>query len=165
MTERFIKCFYVIRKIRDIRYKVQWVGSLPGGSVVKNLPANARDTGDAGSIPGSRRFPWGGNGNPLQYSCLDNPVDRWAWQGAIHGVAKELDTTERLSTHAQWVGVTETDKRLQVYHRIKRVIPKFKSCHVNTGVSNPGKPECTLMYLTKVKIILYKTTLNVFSLP
>ena len=47
----------------------------PGGSVVKNLPANA---GDTGSIPGSERSPGGGNGSPLQYSCLENPMDRGA---------------------------------------------------------------------------------------
>ena len=52
----------------------------PGGSVVKNLPANAGDTGDTGSIPGSGRSPGEGNGNPLQYSYLENPMDRGAWQ-------------------------------------------------------------------------------------
>ena len=52
---------------------------------VKNLPANA---GDAGSTPGSGRFPGEGNGYPLQYSCLDNPMDRGAWRATIHGVAK-----------------------------------------------------------------------------
>ena len=62
----------------------------PSGLVVKNLPAHA---GDAGSIPGLGRSPGEGNGNPLQYSCLENPMDRGAWQAAVHGVAKELDTT------------------------------------------------------------------------
>ena len=52
----------------------------PGGSAVKNLPANAGDTGDVGSIHGSRRSSGGGNDNPLQYSCLENPMDRGAWQ-------------------------------------------------------------------------------------
>ena len=47
--------------------------------VVKNLPANAGDTGDLGSTPGLRRSPGEGNGNPLQYSCLENPMDRGAW--------------------------------------------------------------------------------------
>ena len=51
----------------------------PGGSVVKNLPANAGDIGDAGLIPGSERSPGRGNGNPLQYSCLENSMDRGAW--------------------------------------------------------------------------------------
>ena len=62
----------------------------PDGSVVKNPPANA---GDAGSIPGSGRFPGEGKGNPLQYACLGNPMDRGAWQATVHGVSKELDTT------------------------------------------------------------------------
>ena len=59
--------------------------SSPGGSVVKNLPANA---GDLGSIPGWGRSPGEGNGNPLQYSCLENPMDRGALQAIVHGVAK-----------------------------------------------------------------------------
>ena len=57
----------------------------PGDSVIKNLPA---DTGDVGSIPGSGRSLGVGNGNLLQYSCLENPMDRGAWQATLHGVAK-----------------------------------------------------------------------------
>ena len=57
----------------------------PGGSVIKNLPANA---GDMGSIPGLERSPEVGNGNPLQYSCQDNPNDRGAWGATVHGVTK-----------------------------------------------------------------------------
>ena len=56
-----------------------------GGSVVKNLPANA---GDAGLIPGLGRPPGGGHGNPVQYSCLENPMDRGAGQATVHGVTK-----------------------------------------------------------------------------
>ena len=59
-----------------------------GGSVVKNLPVNAGDAGDTGSIPGSRRSPGIGNGNPLQYSCLENSMDRGAWRATVHGVGK-----------------------------------------------------------------------------
>ena len=59
--------------------------SYPGGSVVKNLTANA---GDLGSIPGSGRSPGEGNGNPLQYSCLENSMDRGAWWATVHGVVK-----------------------------------------------------------------------------
>ena len=55
---------------------------------VKNLPANAADIRDVGSIPGLGRSPRGGNGNPLQYSCLENPMDRGAWEATVHGVAK-----------------------------------------------------------------------------
>ena len=65
--------------------------------MLKNLLANAGDARDASSIPGSERFPWSrkwqptpgvGNGSPLQYACLENPMDRSAWQAAVHGVTK-----------------------------------------------------------------------------
>ena len=56
--------------------------------VIKSLPANAGDTGDVGLIPGSGRSPGGGQSHPLQYSCLENPIDRGAWQAAVHGVTK-----------------------------------------------------------------------------
>ena len=59
-----------------------------GGSVVKNLLTNAGDAGDTGSIPGPGRSPGGGNGNPFQYSCLGNPMDRGAWQTTVYRVAK-----------------------------------------------------------------------------
>ena len=64
----------------------------PGASqvalVVKNLPANAGDIRDVGSISGSGRSPGGGHGNPLQYSCLENPMDRGAWRAIVHRVIK-----------------------------------------------------------------------------
>ena len=56
--------------------------------MVKNKPTNAGDSGDAGSIPGSGRFPSKGNGNPLQYSCLENPMHRESWGAMVHGVVK-----------------------------------------------------------------------------
>ena len=68
------------------------VCSVSGDSVVRNPPANA---GDADSIPGSGRSPREGNGNPLQYSCLGNPIDRGAWWAAVHGVTEELETTTK----------------------------------------------------------------------
>ena len=61
---------------------------LPGGSMVKNLPANAGDERDTGSISGSGRSPGERNGNPLHYSCLENPKDRGAWWDTVHGVTK-----------------------------------------------------------------------------
>ena len=60
-------------------------GFFSGDSKVKNRPANSRD---AGLISGLERYPGGGNSNPLQYSCLENPMDRGAWQATVHGVAK-----------------------------------------------------------------------------
>ena len=56
--------------------------------MVKNPPANAGDIGDSGSIPGSGRPSGGGNGSPLQYSCLENPMDGGDWEVTVHGVAK-----------------------------------------------------------------------------
>ena len=56
--------------------------------VVKNPPANAGDIRDAGSVHGSERFPGGGHSNPLQYSCLENPMNRGAWQATVHRVAQ-----------------------------------------------------------------------------
>ena len=68
----------------------------PGGSMVKNLPANA---GDPGLIPGSGRSPGEENGNPRQYSCWGNLMDRGAWQATVHRIAKELDMTWRLNNN------------------------------------------------------------------
>ena len=69
----------------DLRARSQ---GFPGVTVVKNPPANAGDARDVGSTPGSGRSPGVGNGNPLQYSCLENSVDRGTWQAAVHGVMK-----------------------------------------------------------------------------
>ena len=66
--------------------------------VVKNLPTNAGDIKDVGSIPGLGRFPGRGHGNPLQYSCLENAMDRGAWQATVHGIAKS------------WTGLSVTFK-------------------------------------------------------
>ena len=68
--------------------------------MVKNLPANAGDVRDLDSITGSGRSPGGGQGNPLQCSCLENPMDRGAWWAIVHRVA-ESDTTKVIFTHAQ----------------------------------------------------------------
>ena len=68
--------------------------------MVKNPPANAGNTGDKGSIPGWERSPRVGTGNPLQYSCLENSLDRGAWQSAVHGMA-ESDRAERLTSRGQ----------------------------------------------------------------
>ena len=65
--------------------------------MVKNLPANAGDLREVGSIPGLGRSPGGGRGNPLLYSCLENPMDRGAWQDTVHGVAESQTRLKRLS--------------------------------------------------------------------
>ena len=78
--------------------------SVPGGAsqvalVVKHLSANVGDIRDVGSIPGSGRSPAGGYGNPLQYSCLENPMDRGAWWTTVHGITKSQTQLKQLSTH------------------------------------------------------------------
>ena len=72
----------------------------PTGLVVKNLLASAGDTGDSGSIPGSGRSPGGGNGIPLQHSCLENPMNRGAWRATVNRIAKVgHDLIDRVCTH------------------------------------------------------------------
>ena len=69
--------------------------------VVKNLPASAGDVRDVGSIPRSGKSPGGGNGNPPQYSCLENPMDKGAWWATARGVTKSQMQLKQLSMQAQ----------------------------------------------------------------
>ena len=71
-----------------------------GALVVKSWSSKAGDTRDSGSVLGSGRFPGGGHGNPLQYSSLENPLDRGAWPTVVHGVAQSGTWPKSLSTHA-----------------------------------------------------------------
>ena len=70
------------------------VWSFPGGPVVKNLPASVGDTEDVGSICGTGISLEEGNGNPLQYSCMGNPMDTGAWWTTVHGVTEDLVTRQ-----------------------------------------------------------------------
>ena len=82
--------------------------------MVKKPPANAGDIRNVGLIPGLGRSLQVGNGNPLQYSCLENPVDRGAWWGTVHKVAKSWTRLKQLSTHEKQTVVldrTKTDKK------------------------------------------------------
>ena len=78
----------------------------PGGSAGKEYTCSSGDTGDTGSIPGLRRSPGGGHGNPLQDSCLENPMDRGAWWATVYGVTKSwtwLSTHTHTSTPLSWL--------------------------------------------------------------
>ena len=83
-----------------LEYRSMTGGASQVALMVKNPPANAGDGRDTGSIPGSGRSPGGRHGNPLQYSCLENPMDRGTWKATVHRVAKSWTRLKRLSTHA-----------------------------------------------------------------
>ena len=85
-------CYCVVKSKSQVEQRIRLVEttegcSFPGGSEGKESACNV---GDLGSIPGSRKSPGGGNANPLQYSCLENCIDRGAWCATVHGVAKSL---------------------------------------------------------------------------
>ena len=84
---------------KDISVAVLMTAHFPGGSVVKNLPASTGDAGVVGSIPRWGRSPRGGNGSPVQYSCLENPTDRGAWRATVQEVVK---SQTRPSMHMLW---------------------------------------------------------------
>ena len=69
--------------------------------MVKNPPTNAGDVRDSGSIPGWGRSPGGGHGNPLQYSCLENPMDRGAWRARVHRITKSWTRLKQLSSSSR----------------------------------------------------------------
>ena len=75
----------------------------PGGASGKESTCNAGDTGDVGSIPGSRRSPGGEHGNLLQYSCLENSMDRGAWWATVHRDTKSQTQLKRLIMHEQHI--------------------------------------------------------------
>ena len=84
MTNTFT-FFHIKKSANKVKYSQSWASQVV--TVVKKSPANAGDTRDVGSIPGCGRFPGEGNGKPLQYSCLENSMDREARQAAVHAVA------------------------------------------------------------------------------
>ena len=93
--------------------------------MLKNPPASAGDARDTGSIPGLGRSPGGGNGNPLLYSCLGNPMDRGAWWAIVHGVAKSQTWVKQLSTHA----------RMQLSSYVANLVIWVQGC----GLEDPGE--------------------------
>ena len=93
-------CLFVCFHIPDPSgFKEGYHKGFPGGSAGKELPANEKDTKDKGLIPGSGRSPGEGYGNLLQYSCLENSMDRGTWRTTVHGVAKSWT---QLHMHAHY---------------------------------------------------------------
>ena len=102
--------------------------------MVKNPPSNAGDAGDLGLIPGLGRSPGEGNGNPLQYSCLESSIDRGAWWATARGVTEELAPTERLSHFS-----SQEIKLLVQVHLASKC--KAKVCFPSLLISHMSKPE------------------------
>ena len=101
------------------------IKGFPGGTVVKNLPTNAEDTRDADSIPGWGRLPGVENSNPLQYSCLENSMDRGALRATVHGVTKSQAwlSTQHSHTYLGMKEIEEGSKELWIL-RLERVKKK-----------------------------------------
>ena len=110
--------------------------------VVKNLPASAGDVRDRGSIPGSGRSPGGGHGNPLQYSCLENPTDRGTWWATVHRAAKSWTWLKWLNIHPyNEMGVltalgVQTDTEAPWDHWEPRFFLAFLSTNLNLNSMN-----------------------------
>ena len=100
-----MKCPTIVVKVVTLRIVLEEMAFRFQASqvvlVVKNLPANAGDPRDRGSVPGSGRSPGGWHDNPLQYSCLENPMGRGAWWAMVHGVTKSWIQLKQLSVHTQ----------------------------------------------------------------
>ena len=134
--------------------------------VVKNPPANARDVRDAGSFPGSGRSPGEGYSSPLQCSCLENPMERGAWQAIVHRVAQSRTPLKRLSTHA--LGRSGNPSGFLV---VTRCLSCSKPCGIL--VPQPGiqsmSPALQTRFLTtgspgKSQVYFFAAVLN-FSFP
>ena len=100
--------------------------------MAQTVKASAYNAGNLSSIPGLGRSPGEGNGNALQYSCLENPIEREAWQATVHGVTKEMDTTEHAhtGTHTNASNIyRHTSKTLQV--PFQTTVINNKASHTN----------------------------------
>ena len=108
--------------------------------VVKNPPVNAGDVRDAGSIPESERSPEGGHGNPLQYSCLENPMDRGPWQPTVHRVTKSQTEWSNIAhthadNHTKWTQSGITFQHYEQYRWLLNIINRHRRiCSTQSNV-------------------------------
>ena len=116
---------------------------------VKNPPANAGDIRNVGSIPGLERSPGGGHSNPLQYSCLENPMDRGAWQAMVHRVAKSQTQLKWLSMHLflqQVLGPPSSFQGGNKVYKIRRQKGRMDMCIcMGESIFSPPKTISTLL--------------------
>ena len=114
---------------------------------VKNLAASAGDIRDASSVLGSGRSPGGGHGNPLQYSCLENPMDKGVWWAIVHRVAENQTQLKRLSTHTPLIWCDEKSPLPLRSSSPKPITPRGK-CQTVEGHSVCKIPDqCTLILM------------------
>ena len=108
-----------------------------GGTVVKNPPDKQGNTRDEGSVCGSGRSPGGGNDNPLQYSCLGNPMDTGAWWATVHGVTEDSDMTQQISNNKNYfyLPVTTNSFSLCVKSTNQSIKGTFYLCYHSLYIS------------------------------
>ena len=91
-------------EMANVPHELSYTPGIQVALVVKNPSASAGDVRDSGSVPGSGKYPGGGHGNPLEYSCLENSMDRGAWRATVHKVAKSWTQLSNLvHTPSRWV--------------------------------------------------------------
>ena len=128
--------------------------------MVKNLPVNAGDIRDSGSILELGRSPGGGHGSPLQYPCPEKPVDRGAWRATVHGVTQSQTQVKRLSTHKSGAEHGSKDKPvnkieksfLQFFQsRINQSKSQFKYIYIHTHTHTYICAECRVLIIQFLK--------------
>ena len=124
---------------------------LPNGTVEKNLPVNARDARDVGLVPGSGRSPGVGNGNLLQYSCLESSMDRGTWQATVHGVIKSWTWLKWLSTHIRVHQETETRAGILVVKVGKSEVAQ--SCPILCNPMGCSVPGSTIHGIFQARVL------------
>ena len=122
----------------------------PGGTSGKEPACQCRRH-ETGSIPGSRRSPGEGNVNPLQYSCLENSIDRGAWQATVHGVAKSQTQLKQLSTHASTKTVYLNRSKLFSLFYIWKNWGKETVCFINRITSSTANKIIKIFRLSNTK--------------
>ena len=109
--------------------------------VVKNQPAKAGDVKDAGSIPGLGRSPGGENGHPLQYSCLENPMDGGAWWATVHGVTESRTQHKQLRMHAHTMEENHCREETQgMLARVRGQAGRWKVEQIRAQTQRKGEP-------------------------